>query len=566
MPHKQKENHDHSSKSKKERQKAKEAALARKQAGKEAAAAALEAEKLLQANTIALAEGHGAYEIGCEPEPELPPRFNVKKRSKKHLRNDLRKQLAREEEEQRQAEEEARLLQQQEEAHPGGIEEETEELADVVVEYLVYICECCDKKYLTQNQFRNHVSSKRHQERAVLYEELGLIVTEVELRGENDNQHDLYNDDEDDDGGANDGIDVSADENFFKDTEDTAHLVSHDEQVDENSDEDSDEDEEYMEEAVFQSEPKVSLFAALAFGDDDSSNSSSSDSASNDEEEDEGDRKHCPLAAVESPPSYVVDDDQSEEDDDIDFDEIIYQNRRETIQQNIDAARAKQNGTSEEDTPPPLPLPFETTHDPEKYNVNENRLVEVQYRLRKRLAAKGIERNTANNTESPQQSNALDAIAMGQTLLQQLMEANIDTLQAKLDAYRQHKVQCQLLTREFVRAKGNSKALPAQYVRKQDAADNAAKRAIVHHAGSHYHMQASRSMQFGRSKGLMARHSSQGARLQASRQAIRMANAETTRMQSGGVKKGKKSKQKAQGEAGGSKKSGGTKGGGGADK
>lgn len=57
----------------------------------------------------------------------------------------------------------------------------------------------------------------------------------------------------------------------------------------------------------------------------------------------------------------------------------------------------------------------------------------------------------------------------------------------------------------------------------------------------------------------MARHSSQGARLQASR----MAAKETARMQTGGGgmkvgKTSKKSNKKRQGEAGGSKKSGGT--------
>ena len=62
-------------------------------------------------------------------------------------------------------------------------------------------------------------------------------------------------------------------------------------------------------------------------------------------------------------------------------------------------------------------------------------------------------------------------------------------------------------------------------------------------------MQASRSMQFGRTKGMMARHSKQGARLQASRMAA-----------TGGAKVGKtssKSQQKRRGEAGGSKKTGG---------
>lgn len=72
---------------------------------------------------------------------------------------------------------------------------------------------------------------------------------------------------------------------------------------------------------------------------------------------------------------------------------------------------------------------------------------------------------------------------MGKTLLQQVMEANVDTLQAKLDAYNKHKHECELLGREFALAKGNSKALPAQYTRKQDTADDTRKRANTHHAG-----------------------------------------------------------------------------------
>ena len=70
-------------------------------------------------------------------------------------------------------------------------------------------------------------------------------------------------------------------------------------------------------------------------------------------------------------------------------------------------------------------------------------------------------------------------------------------------------------------------------------------------------MQAARSMQYGRTKGLMARHSNQGSRLQASR----MAAKEMAKVHGKGTKIGKtskKSQQKRRGEAGGSKKSGGT--------
>ena len=167
----------------------------------------------------------------------------------------------------------------------------------------------------------------------------------------------------------------------------------------------------------------------------------------------------------------------------------------------------------------------------------------------RRLAERGIEPTRI-------ESYASDAVTVGKTLLQQVMEAKTDTLEARLEAYNRHKRECNLLTTEFAIAKGNSKALPSQYVRKVDAADNARTRANVHHAGSHYHMQAARSMQYGRTRGLMARHSSQGSRLQASR----MAAQETARMHTGGKSgkvSSKKSNMKRRGAAGGSKKCGG---------
>lgn len=70
--------------------------------------------------------------------------------------------------------------------------------------------------------------------------------------------------------------------------------------------------------------------------------------------------------------------------------------------------------------------------------------------------------------------------------------------------------------------KGNSKGFAAQYVFKEDHADNAQNRAIVHHwgaggGGSHYNMAAAKSAQKGKEKGLSSRHSKQGQRLQAKR-------------------------------------------------
>ena len=61
-------------------------------------------------------------------------------------------------------------------------------------------------------------------------------------------------------------------------------------------------------------------------------------------------------------------------------------------------------------------------------------------------------------------------------------------------------------------AKGNSKAIASQYVRKQDVADNKHKRAIVHHTSSHYHMLHGRNFQSGnRIKGVTSRHSRQNS-------------------------------------------------------
>ena len=95
-----------------------------------------------------------------------------------------------------------------------------------------------------------------------------------------------------------------------------------------------------------------------------------------------------------------------------------------------------------------------------------------------RLADKGIQPNQINPGY-----RTSDAVSMGKTLLQQVMEANIETLEAKLEAYKRHKTEHQLLGREFKFAKGNSKALASQYIYRIDPADNARRRANVHHTG-----------------------------------------------------------------------------------
>mmetsp|Transcript_23382 Transcript_23382/g.55364 ORF Transcript_23382/g.55364 Transcript_23382/m.55364 type:complete len:558 (-) Transcript_23382:147-1820(-) len=550
MPHCQKEKHNHAARSKKERRRQREEQAARKKTLAEEKAAA-EAEAALKlSNNIAPVEGHGQYEIGCEPEPEYT-RFNAKKRSKKHLRQDARKAMLREK-----LEEEERQRKQQEEEYRQRLralreangetevtseEEEEEEEEPPVLEYFVFVCECCDKRYATKNQFLNHINSKKHKRKVRIWEELGLLVTHVELRGENGNEKELYDDYEDD----NDDDDDESD----NDDDDRAQRrpakggASDDESEEDESEDES--DDEYV------PPKKKNVFEAFAGF---SSSSEDEDSESdNDSDSDAADRKAPPPARRKDPPptSKKEDEKKDDDDDDINFDELIYQNQQ--IRNEIDA---ENTGAIVE---LPAPVPFHEVYDPDDYDVNENRLASVQHRLRRNLAARGIEPSARN---APSSYDPLEAITMGKTLLQQVLEANIDTLQQKLDAYRKHKGHCELMTRQFALAKGNSKALPSQFVYKQDAADNARRRANVHHAGSHYHMQAARSMQFGRRKGLMARHSSQGARLQASR----MTAKETARMQQGGGgmkigKTSKKSNQKRRGEAGGSKKSGGKKGG-----
>ena len=85
----------------------------------------------------------------------------------------------------------------------------------------------------------------------------------------------------------------------------------------------------------------------------------------------------------------------------------------------------------------------------------------------------------------------------------------------------------QMMARTHIRNmrpnRGNStKALPSQFVYQPSPADNAAARAIVHHTGSHYHMAGSKQYQRGvRVKGVISRHSKQGAKLQAARMAQR---------------------------------------------
>ena len=101
-----------------------------------------------------------------------------------------------------------------------------------------------------------------------------------------------------------------------------------------------------------------------------------------------------------------------------------------------------------------------------------------RYPLHRRLAAKGIEPSRVNTGYTTS-----DAVSMGKTLLQQVMEASFETLEARLAAYNKHKAEYQLLGREFRFAGGNSKALASQYTYRIDPADNSRRRENTHHAG-----------------------------------------------------------------------------------
>ena len=97
----------------------------------------------------------------------------------------------------------------------------------------------------------------------------------------------------------------------------------------------------------------------------------------------------------------------------------------------------------------------------------------------------------------------------------------VATRVARKETQRKHN---EIAVRSMRLAKaGASKALAAQYGTKAQFADNKARRAIVHHwgaggGGSHYHTAGSKQFQKGvRIKGVISRHSKQGAKMQAAR-------------------------------------------------
>ena len=92
-------------------------------------------------------------------------------------------------------EQEEKYRLEQEKLKQEAQEEDEEEEEPVTEEYLVYICLCCHKKFNTANQFKNHLESKKHRNNAKLYEEAGVIVTEVQRKEDFDDDDNSYEDD-----------------------------------------------------------------------------------------------------------------------------------------------------------------------------------------------------------------------------------------------------------------------------------------------------------------------------------------------------------------------------------
>jgi hypothetical protein len=173
--------------------------------------------------------------------------------------------------------------------------------------------------------------------------------------------------------------------------------------------------------------------------------------------------------------------------------------------------------------------------------------------------SEGEEEYENNNDQETEASNTTYTAPLA---IRQI-ERQLRTGQDAVADQKQDKIN-KLLARSAAHATksgGASKALPSQYVHQPKAADNAAKRAVVHHTGSHYVMAGSKQFQKGvRVKGVISRHSQQGAKLQAARSAKRNAgaareDARGERAEGGGRSQGKSS------SGGGKKKSKSKKGG-----
>jgi len=93
-----------------------------------------------------------------------------------------------------------------------------------------------------------------------------------------------------------------------------------------------------------------------------------------------------------------------------------------------------------------------------------------------------------------------------QNILRQRMRGSSRRMQQKMESGTARAAQHGVLTRSMLRFKGTSKAIASTYVYKAGAADNKHARAVVHHAGSHFHRAGTKQFHRGvRVKGIKAR-------------------------------------------------------------
>jgi hypothetical protein len=155
-------------------------------------------------------------------------------------------------------------------------------------------------------------------------------------------------------------------------------------------------------------------------------------------------------------------------------------------------------------------------------------------RLREKLARRKLAELTTSHgqnapmeaTPAPRKVTDEEAAAMAMDAIriilekQQLAEYDQRTANATNHAMvvNQQRETYKLLNKSAMYERNESKANPATFTHKIKEADNAAKRAIVHHTGSHYHMAGGVQFQRGvRVKGTISRHSVQGMKMQAAR-------------------------------------------------
>lgn len=275
----------------------------------------------------------------------------------------------REEEERQRLEQEKRYRSEQEKLKQKTTtaDEEKEEFIITKTECLVYICQCCNKMFKTTNAFQNHTMSKKHKDAARLYEEAGVIVTEVVLADDLIEEHG-YDEEEENIGGE--GLfdpPLHKESNRHGEGGYDSETGGKSEEEDGGGVDDEEEEEE--------TEKVRSLFSALAAFSDCSSSSSSSAESSDEEEE-----KDCTTSSELQEAAIAVENDGWEDDLDL-LEDIIYQNilNERLYPDDFDGDDA----SDEEKAVALAPVVFDDEqYDPD--NFNADRLAAVQHRLQKR--------------------------------------------------------------------------------------------------------------------------------------------------------------------------------------